>query len=318
MARSSKTMIALNISCCLIASLVPFREVFAEGMVLDLPEVGQSIDIVMTSTRETKRPGQAASKHSGATPIHIKVLESKGTETIVSWTFGRTRVNGKGMDEEMAARINPLLSLNEGKRLELVFDDELTLRSIRNVEEVMEMTQKSLDALVKTLPKHVSSEIVPQVREMFSNPETVVSLLIQDPGRYFLVYGWELAPGVPRREEMQLPNPFGGEPLPANMTLTLEPYQPQESQLVVKFKQELDKEAVSSFTKSMMKKAVELRKDEELELPKLEIADTATYTINRTTGWVERASVVRKSTAAGGSRTDIVEFRIAPPEEANR
>jgi hypothetical protein len=265
-------------------------------------------------TRESKAAGQPAIRTTSTTTVRVEVLQVSDEQTVIGWTTGKPKLENPRLREQLGESMDPLLALGVDQTTELVFDDEFTLHAIRNLEEVIKLSQTAIDLLQKSLPDDKSAgESIPRVREMFSNPEAVQTIFIQKPGRYFLIYGWELEAGVPREVEMGLPSPFGGEPLPAIVTIELKPFQPTDAQLLVSYKQTLDKEGVKRLIADAMKKFAGDRPG--LQVPTFDVEDSGEFKVNKETGWVEHAVVKRTTTADEGSQIEEFEFRVvAPPD----
>lgn len=307
-----KAFPAILLASCLIDSCAS-----AEGIVLTPPlRVGESVNLEMLMTRERKVAGQPARKSTSTTPVRVAVLEVSDEETIIGWTTGRSKLEDPRLQEQMREGMDPLLDLGADQTIELVFDEEFTPHSIRNLHDVIELCQKAIDLLQQSLPDNkAAAETIPRVREMFSNPEVVQSILIQKPGRYFVIYGWELEPGVTREIEMTLPSPFGGEPLPATVTIELKPFHPTDAQLLVSYKQRLDQEGVKRIIGDAMQKFAGDTPGQEPQLPTFDVEDSGEFKVNKESGWVEHALVTRTTTANEGSQVEKFEFRVvAPPE----
>jgi hypothetical protein len=192
------------------AALAELQLLHAAESVVILPptRVGDAIDLVQTSTRERTGPGQPATKGSSITPVHLVVLASDDTETVLGWTVGRTTVEGQRFNPKTAAITDPLVDLVANQTLEIVLDEEFTPVALRNLDAIVALTKKMVDVIEQNLPDDpAKAATIPRVREMFSNADTTQTLMLQQPGRYFLAYGWELEPGLPREVDMTLPVP---------------------------------------------------------------------------------------------------------------
>jgi hypothetical protein len=298
----------------------------AESVVLLLPRrIGESIDLEMTSTRERQIPGQQPTRGSSTTPVRVEVLDVADDQTIIGWSTGKPKISGDRFNKQVAKAVDPLLDLAADQTIELVFDDEFTPRSIRNIDELVRFSHKALDLMQKSLPNdEATAAVIPRVRELFNNPESAQNIFMQKPGRYFLVYGWELEPGKPRVEEVSLPSPFGPDPLPGTVTIELKPHQPDAAHYNVLYKQEFDKEAVRQLIQSVAQRFAGDRLDPDRPLPTLDVTDEGEFKVNRHTGWIEHARVVRTSRHDQGVQIDTSDFRVvsnkpnrAKPREAD-
>jgi len=285
-----------------------------ENLVLLPPlRVGETINLEMTMTRERNVTGQPKTKGTGTTPVRVEVLNVADEQKVIGWTTGKPKIEDARLDARIAKTIDPMLELATDQTVELVFDEEFTPRSIRNLKQVMQISQKAIDLLEKSLPKdNTSAAVIPRVREMFSNPDSVQTILIQKPGRYFLVYGWELEPGQPREVEMSLPSPFGPEPLPATVTIELKRFQSTDTQYVVLYEQRLDEKGVQRVIRDAVQKFAGDKKLLDKQIPKFDVEDRGEFKINRATGWVEHALVTRVTTSNDGSQIESFEFRSVP------
>jgi hypothetical protein len=278
----------------------------AESVILTPPrKVGESINIEMTITRERNDVGRPPSKNFGTTPVRVHILDTADKQTVVGWTLGKPRVNAP---QDITKELDPLTDLFAGQTIELVFDEHFSAHSIRNLDQMIQLSKRTLAAIEKTLPKEQSAIVIPRVRQMFADPNTVQSVMMQKPGTYFLVYGWELDPGDPRQEEMSLPNPFGGDPLSATVTIELQPHQPADTHYIVHYKQDLDPAGVERTLRATMQRIQGDKYSPDMALPKFNIQDNGEYKINKANGWVEHAAFKRTKTYDNGSQTDAYEF----------
>ena len=228
----------------------------------------------------------------------------------MGWTVGRAKIEGPRFNPQVAAATDPLIELVANQTFELVLNKEFTPTAIRNIEDIMALSQKMVDTMEKTLPDDAAkAAVIPRVREMFSNRETTQNLMLQQPGRYFLVYGWELEAGQPREVEMSLPSPFGGEPLPAKVTIELKPWQEADEHYVVTYRQDLDEPGVQRLIQDAMKKFAGDKAIPADQMPQFDVQDRGEFRVNQVTGWVDHAVVTRTSRSDGGSQIDTLEFR---------
>lgn len=307
-----KAFAAILLASCSIGSRAS-----AEGIVLTPPlQVGESTNLEMTMTRERKVAGQPSRKSTSITPIRVAVLQVTEEQTVIGWTTGRSKLADAGLQKQLGQGMDSLMDLGVDQTMEMVFDEEFTPHSIRNLDDMMQLCQKAIDVMEESLPNDkAAAETIPRVREMFSNPETAQSIFLQKPSLYFLIYGWELEPGVPREVEMTLPSPFGGEPLPATVTIELKPFQPTDAQFLLSYKQQLDKEGVKRVIGEAMKKFAGDAPGQIPSLPTFDVEDSGEFKVNKETGWVEHALVKRTTTANEGSQVEEFGFRVvAPPE----
>lgn len=300
--------------CALSVALFGTSRADAADTVVIFPptDVGAAIDLVQTTTRERSVKGQPATTGSSTTPVHLEVLAASDDETVMGWTIGRAKIEGPRFNPQVADVTDPLIDLIADQTIELVLDEQFTPAAIRNLDHMMALSQKMVGELEKTLPDgEAKAAAIPRIREMVSNRETTQNLMLQQPGRYFLVYGWELEPGQPRQVDMLLPSPFGGEPLPAQVTIELMPWNDADEHLVVAYRQDLDQAAVQRLIQDAMKKLAGDSPIPPDQFPKFDVQDRGEFRINRSTGWVDDAVVTRTTRANEGSQIDTLEFRRA-------
>ena len=283
----------------------------AETLVLLPPlRIGETMNLEMTMTRERNVAGKPPTKTVGTTPVRVEVLDVTDKQTVIGWTTGKPKIEDPRLDAQNAKNVEPWMELATGQTVELVFDEEFLIHSIRNLNQVIELSKKAIDLVQQSLPKdEKAAVIVARMREMFANPDTVQNLAMQKPGRYFVVYGWELEPGKPRKVETSLPNPFGTDPLPAEVTIELKPSQPADQQYVVLYKQKLDQEGVQRIIREAVLKFAGDKLPPGQQFPKFDVDDSGEFKINKSTGWVEHALVKRATTSNDGSQTETYEFR---------
>jgi hypothetical protein len=296
----------------MVAAYLLHRSSLAEDVVLTPPlRAGASINLEMIVTRERTVAGRPPMKATATAPVRLEVLEVADDHTVIGWTPGKAELNDARLEQLMAEQFDPLLKLGADKTLELVLDEEFTPLSIRNVEQVIDTSRKAIDLIEQSLPDgETSAAAAAGVREMFANPDSLQTIMIQKPGRYFIVYGWQLEPGEIREEEMELPSPFGGEPLPATVFIELKPFKQDDAYFVVSYSQKLDQTGVQRVMRDAMQKFANDKFPADKQLPKLDVRDDGEFKISRATGWVEQARIQRTTSSDEGSQIETFEFRV--------
>jgi hypothetical protein len=296
----------------ILLALLAAGTALSQSVVLRPPlAVGEGINLEMTATREKSVAGQPASKTVAVTQVRVEVLEVADKQTVIGWTTGRAKLENAPLDKRMANEIEPLLDLFADQTVELVFDAEFTPRSIRNLDAMIQLSEKIIGRLQHTLRDHeLAAQTIPRLREIFGKPDVLQSMIIQKPARYFLAYGWELEPGKQREVEMSIPSPLGGEPLPAVLSIELKPFQPTDNHYLVLYRQTPDHAGVQRYLRDYLRKISGDTTTPDQPLPKLDFGDSAEFKINRKTGWVEHATVRRTITSDDVTQIETVTFRL--------
>jgi len=309
------------ISIVLFVSILVMATTLAVDPILFGPSLtkGDVIELEMTTSREQRRGDEQPLEAAVTTPVRLEVLEVADNRTVVSWTTGRSEIENADVLTRLSA--DPWLELTDGKTREFVFDGEYNYLELRNVEQVIKDVSEGLDTIEAQMPPD-GAAFMRQARSMWTDREWVRVMMADRPLRYFLPFGWELIPGVPRREEALLPNPFGVAALDSVVTLELMSFTADDATYTVKWGQRISAKAAKRFSTEVVEKLIGGEPPPEFhELPPPDIRDDAEFEVDRDSGWIRVATVRRTTTLLDMSRIDTYEFRLTkavltpPPTE---
>ena len=180
---------------------------------------GDEFSLKVIHTREnSSRPEQNA---KSTTTIAVRVLTATPEGSTLEWTPGDASLDNPQLarDPMLAAAMNAVRGVS--LHLQLSRDGEFT--GLSNRDEVVSRLQTATDAMVRELTAKLPEEQHAQFRATMGSvlsPAMLIASATRDVQTYFGLNGATLAVGEPVEVELQQPNPFGGEPIPARLRVT--------------------------------------------------------------------------------------------------
>jgi len=183
---------------------------------------------------------------------------------------------------------------------EFVLDEQYNIVGIRNWEELRDkantMTSNLMDAMVEqglSDPETATQAKVAMVK-LTSTEAGVHSIYAKRISTYLLGYGWELTEGEPLVQEVSLPNPFGGEPLPAIITTKLDDDPETPNLIEYTYEQALESEPAAALIRDALL-LIGIPDNEELaeHLRGVQITDTMEWSYDESRQLVAHATFER-------------------------
>jgi hypothetical protein len=275
---------------------------------------GDKHEYELTKGRERKKDGKVQLSGSGTTPIIVEVLKATDEEVEIGWTFGETTLS----DPEQAKNPTAKAMQNVMKGRKLVFTlnaKEGGATGVSNFDEL----KKASDEIVETLTtglkdagadKAKVSQVKAMVKEMFADEDKAAILWVREPGVLFFPVGEQLTDGKTKETDEELRNPFGGDPFPTKRRVALKADAKAGTADItvdVKFDEKATAKILEQTLRDLTKQLGKEPPNAAL-LKDFSMTDSAKFTVNTKTGWVERAKQTRTSTSGGTTQTDTVEF----------
>lgn len=182
---------------------------------------GSTIHFKTEKTRITKREGEPATKIQNAYPSTLKTVNIRGGKRVITWKPGEVEWIEPA---DPPPQVREMAKLVEDVPFELEWDrKEQDIVRLHNYDEVMKLFDSSMTAITENLVgEGMPESMVGTLREMtlapFQNPETAHYFLLRDLLGFFVFDGRSLYEDAETIFTIQLPNPFGGEPIPATET----------------------------------------------------------------------------------------------------
>jgi hypothetical protein len=245
--------------------------------------------------------GKLASRFSFSHIAHATVLDSTKTGFTVQWVFELA---------EAAKKANPLigdsLPVYNGMKMVCRISEMGEFIELTNWEEVRDTYIRMTEI---ALPKDMDSTgkaIMEKTKALFATKQMTETALIREIRLYHLPYNSEFTK-TPLRVKSTLPNPFGGDPMPAVQTYKITELNPQQDYFRLTIEQEIDQEGAEQILKGIFEKLMP-KTDTTIDIKKtldsFEITDTNEYKVIASTGWIKRIFFKRKVKNADIIQTD--------------
>jgi hypothetical protein len=265
-------------------------------------------DVRKSQLREAN--GKVVRKVGVKFPVEVEVIESGAKGHVMRWTQGETTFDDPKVAENPL--VKAMMKLTNGMVLELEVDSDGELHGIRNWKDLQATGGKVLDVffadLAKAnLPKATLDTLRTETEKMLASKDAVSLSFGRDAGLLFLALGQTYESTKPTQVDGMLPNPFGGDPFPAKLELSLKKLDTTQGVAHVVIKQSPDpKELNRVLEKTMRDLAKKLGKPvgDKVVLPELTIQDVAEVAIEVKSGWVRSVTQTRKVTTGTTTQTD--------------
>jgi hypothetical protein len=281
--------------------------------------VGTRYHVELVKTREDVEGEEPPKVSSTRTPFDVEVLARRDDGYRVRWTFGRPDAAPEAtMSSALEQKIAGLV---EGLVME--FDTDAT-GSVTKLVDGPAMEAHFEAAASKLLAQmqdaHAAPEEVRAVRAAAASLKGpgLLSSWLQLPTRFYMPSGAALILGEKRTYEDHLPNPFGGDPLPAQSSLSLREVRADKHEAVVEWRTSIDATKAAPILEASMR-AYAARVGQELPPGKPltfdAIEDAATYVYDLATGIPRSVVITRTTVMAGTRRTDTQRYDVTLPEK---
>lgn len=274
---------------------------------VDLPsdwDAGDRIWIDVTSER-IDYEGDVQKRRAGSeTLVELRVLEKREDAYVFQWTLGKSELVGPGAGE-LSPAARELANLAEGLELRILTDEYGTPVGIENPQDVAAFFQRTLDVTRKQMEAEgrapeETQRILGAMRALL-DPEITQGLVLKQASIFLLPSGGSFS-SDPAVYTDELPNPFGGAPIPSQGEFRLESLDAGRDEAVVAWRQSMDPEAAAAVAKQVLEKTMadaqmpeEQRKElEEFPLASLMVQDTARYVYDTATGWPRSVTHARE------------------------
>ena len=256
--------------------------------------------------KKSYESGKLKSEFDFSYEAHVTILDSTEDSYTVQWVF-QLPVKLK----ETNPRFADSLTAFNGMKMIFKTSESGEFKELINWEEVRDAYIKMMEF---SLPKKMDStakQVLEQTKDMFNSKSIVEAALIREIQLFYVPYGYSFTiKGTSAKA--QLPNPFGGSPLPAIITFKITELNPHENYFKLVISQDIDKKGAQKFFEEFFKKAnlgSEKAQDEARKFVEgLEIKDYSEYKFIPSLGYPERINFIR--TVKSGEKTNIDSYII--------
>lgn len=276
---------------------------------------GEKLTFELTKSRQKSQAGRRTLTASMRQELDVEVVKATGEGYLLRLTFREARFDDPRQAENPIVR--ETANLFKDLQVELAVDSQGSMHGIQNWKELKELSSKVLDRLTKTvqdagLDPATAAKLRAEVGSMFETKEQVERACTKEVGMLFLPLGKTYAPSKPIESEDELPNPFGGEPLPSRGEFALKSFDKESGRAEITWKAaiapEKAKRALEKALRDMTARLGKPAPDEQL-LKKVTIESSVEFSVDVSSGWVESLRQVRETRMDSGSQEEILTMR---------
>ncbi len=267
-------------------------------------EAGDTKSYTLQRTKSGHRNGSTTVR------IDLKVLTGTDTSYTIECMYRDMKVLAGMPDDPKAARATEkVLKAVDGMRVVVSTSETGIFEEVLNVDEI----QRHVDKILKSVADMASN--VQEREEMmaaFSKVITSEALAVaaaEDIGYLLFPFGVEYTLGQLESGATDLPNPLGGDPIPAVIEMTMTKLDPATEQVSIHVDQRIDPSGMTrSFELTMERMGKSMTSEERAELEKLfkemTVTDVVDLDVHLQGAWVRRARCTRFIRVAGRDQTD--------------
>lgn len=283
--------------------------------------VGTRLAVEMTRGRTEYENDQQVRSGSTKTLIDFEVLAKRADGYTFRWKLGKNElVEGTPTTDPLSLEV---MTLNEDLDVDFTTDATGSVRALVAPERIEQHYAKGLDRIQKELGgegllDEKSARAIEAWRISMRGREFRESLL-REPSIVYMPSGSNLVLGEKRTYQDSLPNPFGGEPLPAVGFLELREIRADRHEAVVEWRLSIDAERARGLleesVRAMARRTGKPPPPENARVGLEAIEDAATYVYDTQTGWPISVVYTRTSVMAGVKTIDHVRLDSKPVEK---
>ncbi|MCA8979125.1 MAG: hypothetical protein H6831_05925 [Planctomycetes bacterium] len=284
-------------------------------------EVGDSYRLEFTKTRARSQGKREGEEMGTVTPVDVLVHGADDEGYSVRWKLGQAEF--VGIDPEEMGPVADLAAMFQGVELDMHTNALGVPDKLLNEEQVRKHVNELFDrieelALADGAPPALIKQMLNPARGMVEG-ELLSGFLLREPGLFYFPCGLQLNVGEAVESEELIPNPFGGDPLPATSRLLLESLDTENGRAVVRHRLELgqgeETERILRETFTRIAKQMGGPAPRPESLPEMLIVDETEYDVDVATGLPRSMSYARTTSTAGTTQVDRVAIRVLPTEE---
>lgn len=285
-------------------------------------KVGEVQKYTLVKEREQTSPGIPAVKAAATTPIEIKVVSTGDEGYVISWTHGETTV--KDMPVQGGDLMAEISRQAKGLQYLIELDSDGNVSGLKNWEEISDKMIKSTDLILNALaksrpPRPGDDKVREQLVATLKDRTALTTVALAVPMTFFNLLGGTYQVGEAIEMESTLPNVLGGPPFPARQTLVLKSFDSTTKIGRLTWTQTIDPvkgpQVLLDMARTMARRA---GKPEPTTMPamKLNVQDTAEYTVDFRSGWTIALTHTRVGEFGGRSRIDRFTIQRSDPPGA--
>ena len=229
----------------------------------------------------------------------LRVLEGGPRKAVLRW---ETDAISLPIPENVeASDVERIKAVTEDIAIEYATDSAGQLATLRNIAELKRATGRVLDEMEKLDVKLAAA--VDALRPLLQSDQTLQATMTGDAALLHGAYGMRLEEGRPLDTPYELPNPFGGEPIPAEATFELKEIRDVSGCAVVELRVDPDVEAVEGILRELAERAGGPPPSES-DLRGYRLSSATRFIYDPGSGWIVRSEATRDISIKGISRKD--------------
>jgi hypothetical protein len=263
----------------------------------------------LVKSRKKTGAAQRAIDSTTHTPLVVEVLAADEEEFLIAWTLGETKFTGAAQGNLLAQKVANMMT---GMKVTMRVNREGNVQEVVNWQEIRDLVAKFLNLMSDELKKTGMDErsvrtITAQVSAAFSTKEQIRERCTREAQMFFLPTGGGYSTDG-RKYEDRLPNPLGGEPIPASAEFVLKSVDRNANTATILWKQAADPAEARRILIEMAKtQAAQLGKKLDAgDTGDVAFSDVAEFKIDLTTGWPDHIDYRRTITVSGETQVDAM------------
>ena len=299
----------LCVRIVLAASLLALAATASAQDILVAPKLraGDTFKLAISRTRESTPASPQNVK--GSTTIDVRVLTVTPEGSTLEWEAGLTAVAAGVVPDALMSGVSDAV---RGMKPVIRLTPDGEVAGLVNEAEVLAKMQ----AVVEILRRELAAKLPPADRQGFEtmlsqvmSPAILVASVVRDASTYFGLNGVELGVGESVSAELAQPNPFGGEPLPAQFTVRVESATADVASLVTTTVYD-GSDLMRAMARLMENAGKPISKEELAKVPAMQIGDDGRFVFDRGVGLMREVTVTRRVTVPGRVQLDRTEIRL--------
>jgi hypothetical protein len=252
---------------------------------------GDAFRLEVTRVRDHNQ--RAEQNGRSTTVVHVRVVSSTTDGVTLDWIPGDTTFENPAIAADPA--FQAMARMGEGFNLRLTLNATGEMTGIANEAEVLAKLKVVIDAMMEELMADVPAKERPKfdafLKPMLSAP-VLLSVVSREAAIYFGLNGTELTVGRPVEVHLEQLAPFGGGTIPARLRIQAGSVTADAASLTTTTT--YDAAALLRVTRALVEQAGTKASDEDLALlPRLEMHDSGTYSLDRQSGLMREVTVDR-------------------------
>ena len=266
---------------------------------------GEVQNYSFTSEKIKIKGTDTTSKETTSYDIQITVLDSTEKNYVVQWVYKNMTTTDKN------PVVQKLTALNKDLKVIIKTDEMGILLEVVNWKEIKDFISKAVTTLSKdyeNVPE--MKKVFAQITNLYSTKEGIENSAIKEIQQFHNFYGAKYKLGETLEGKLQLANMFGGKPFDADFTVFLDEINLDDSNVIVRSTQLVNKEQLTEETYKYMVKMADEMKVKPPKRDELKDLKNETLVASRihTSGWIVYS--VKTTTINSGDITNIEESVI--------